>query len=176
MPLLSTRLWPADASCNISQRIGRIGDHEQKRIRRGGDDTGNDVSVDSRIRPEQPEPPRRIIRGRWRRPAFSFAPAVIITKAGAAQIVVVPGAERHVRARAPLHTAGRQRRHVLAHGYDSRATISRADPRSARANMHAVPTFPAPTMPTFMRLTLEKITATHVGDQPDRSRNAAPTR
>jgi hypothetical protein len=47
-------VMPADASRDVGERIGRIGDDEEECVRRNCNDTGNDISVNRRIGTEQP--------------------------------------------------------------------------------------------------------------------------
>ena len=140
---------PCNASSNVGKRIGRVGDDEQERFGRGGDDRGNDVAVDCGVGAEQPQSARGIasIRGAAR---FFIRAGGDHDHRRAAQVGVVARPQATVGAstlpycRSATAPSARLRLRLTR-------TISRAEPRNAIANMHAVPTAPAPTIPTFIR-------------------------
>ena len=46
---------------NVGERIGRIGDRDQHRVRSGANDLWDNVAIDRSVLVEQPEPPLRIV-------------------------------------------------------------------------------------------------------------------
>jgi hypothetical protein len=71
------------------QRVWRVGDHHQDRLRRNRHDLGNDSRVDLRIGVQQPQPSLWGRSGRWlRRTARS--PAVMITSAASVRASYSP--------------------------------------------------------------------------------------
>jgi hypothetical protein len=134
-------------ACDVGERVGRIGDHEQHRVGRRPHDPRHDIAIDFGVPVEQFEAAQGVV-AIGRAAGFFVHAHSDQHDAGALEVVVIAvddvdlGTER----RAVAHV-GRHRFGGLAGGLTR--TISRALPRVTAAIAHAQPTLPVPIMPIF---------------------------
>lgn len=135
--------------CEVRQRIGRIGDHHQHRLRRDGDDLRDDVRVHLGVGLQQPQP------ALWVGAIGCTAGLLVHPRgdhddSGVRQVVVASAAhiDRGGQRCGVPHVGATPAARALSR---SITTISRhVPPRSTSDSMVADPTAPTPMAPTFI--------------------------